>query len=192
MKVFLTSWVFFFFFFSRSKQFELFSSLFCNLWPSVCVGQFILYIYISSKISYEPWSTETRRCLSSPGDKIWRCWPCLYQWLFITETLFTAVINTGKTRALKGFYIRTHSLSDIGFSLSISLALCLSFSWPDVHVFVFSVCMTNCPTVIVTVGLPARGKTYISKKLTRYLNWIGVPTKGTRALTHMYWTRWSQ
>lgn len=42
-----------------------------------------------------------------------------------------------------------------------------------------SVCMTNCPTLIVTVGLPARGKTYISKKLTRYLNWIGVPTKGT-------------
>uniref|UniRef100_A0AAR2KS03 6-phosphofructo-2-kinase domain-containing protein n=1 Tax=Pygocentrus nattereri TaxID=42514 RepID=A0AAR2KS03_PYGNA len=37
--------------------------------------------------------------------------------------------------------------------------------------------MTNCPTLIVTVGLPARGKTYISKKLTRYLNWIGVPTK---------------
>ncbi|XP_027708299.1 6-phosphofructo-2-kinase/fructose-2,6-bisphosphatase 3-like [Vombatus ursinus] len=27
------------------------------------------------------------------------------------------------------------------------------------------------------VGLPARGKTYMSKKLTRYLNWIGVPTK---------------
>ncbi|XP_053577173.1 6-phosphofructo-2-kinase/fructose-2,6-bisphosphatase 4 isoform X2 [Bombina bombina] len=39
------------------------------------------------------------------------------------------------------------------------------------------VCMTNCPTLIVMVGLPARGKTYISKKLTRYLNWIGVPTK---------------
>uniref|UniRef100_A0A3Q4N8F9 6-phosphofructo-2-kinase/fructose-2,6-biphosphatase 4a n=1 Tax=Neolamprologus brichardi TaxID=32507 RepID=A0A3Q4N8F9_NEOBR len=37
--------------------------------------------------------------------------------------------------------------------------------------------MTNCPTLIVTVGLPARGKTYISKKLTRYLNWIGVPTR---------------
>lgn len=27
------------------------------------------------------------------------------------------------------------------------------------------------------VGLPARGKTYIAKKLTRYLNWIGVNTK---------------
>uniref|UniRef100_A0A4W5QW04 6-phosphofructo-2-kinase/fructose-2,6-biphosphatase 4b n=1 Tax=Hucho hucho TaxID=62062 RepID=A0A4W5QW04_9TELE len=40
-----------------------------------------------------------------------------------------------------------------------------------------AICMTNCPTLIVTVGLPARGKTYISKKLTRYLNWIGVPTK---------------
>uniref|UniRef100_A0A673ZUS9 6-phosphofructo-2-kinase/fructose-2,6-biphosphatase 4b n=1 Tax=Salmo trutta TaxID=8032 RepID=A0A673ZUS9_SALTR len=42
---------------------------------------------------------------------------------------------------------------------------------------VYPICMTNCPTLIVTVGLPARGKTYISKKLTRYLNWIGVPTK---------------
>ncbi|XP_053564884.1 6-phosphofructo-2-kinase/fructose-2,6-bisphosphatase 4-like [Bombina bombina] len=40
-----------------------------------------------------------------------------------------------------------------------------------------AVCMTNCPTLIVMVGLPARGKTYISKKLTRYLNWIGIPTK---------------
>ncbi|XP_024148081.1 6-phosphofructo-2-kinase/fructose-2,6-bisphosphatase 2 isoform X2 [Oryzias melastigma] len=37
--------------------------------------------------------------------------------------------------------------------------------------------MTNSPTMIVMVGLPARGKTYMSKKLTRYLNWIGVPTK---------------
>lgn len=31
--------------------------------------------------------------------------------------------------------------------------------------------------VIVMVGLPARGKTYIAKKLTRYLNWIGVHTR---------------
>ncbi|NXE69490.1 F263 bisphosphatase, partial [Calcarius ornatus] len=37
--------------------------------------------------------------------------------------------------------------------------------------------LANSPTVIVMVGLPARGKTYMSKKLTRYLNWIGVPTK---------------
>ncbi|KAM9828550.1 6-phosphofructo-2-kinase/fructose-2,6-bisphosphatase-like isoform X5 [Syngnathus typhle] len=37
--------------------------------------------------------------------------------------------------------------------------------------------LCNSPTLIVMVGLPARGKTYISKKLTRYLNWIGVPTK---------------
>uniref|UniRef100_A0A4W3GV40 6-phosphofructo-2-kinase/fructose-2,6-bisphosphatase 2 n=1 Tax=Callorhinchus milii TaxID=7868 RepID=A0A4W3GV40_CALMI len=42
-------------------------------------------------------------------------------------------------------------------------------SWPS-H-------MTNWPTLIVMIGLPARGKTYVSKKLTRYLNWIGVPTK---------------
>ncbi|XP_061178710.1 6-phosphofructo-2-kinase/fructose-2,6-bisphosphatase 4-like isoform X2 [Saccostrea echinata] len=33
------------------------------------------------------------------------------------------------------------------------------------------------PTVISMVGLPARGKTYMSKKLTRYLNWIGIKTK---------------
>eukprot|EP00112_Aurelia_sp_Birch-Aquarium-sp1_P020397 Seg5248.1 transcript_id=Seg5248.1/GoldUCD/mRNA.D3Y31 product="6-phosphofructo-2-kinase/fructose-2 6-bisphosphatase 1" protein_id=Seg5248.1/GoldUCD/D3Y31 len=34
----------------------------------------------------------------------------------------------------------------------------------------------NVPTCFVMVGLPARGKTYISKKLARYLNWIGVTT----------------
>ncbi|XP_061147117.1 6-phosphofructo-2-kinase/fructose-2,6-bisphosphatase 4-like isoform X2 [Syngnathus typhle] len=48
---------------------------------------------------------------------------------------------------------------------------------PERHISQRKVCMTNCPTLIVTVGLPARGKTYISKKLTRYLNWIGVPTR---------------
>ncbi|XP_041048374.1 6-phosphofructo-2-kinase/fructose-2,6-bisphosphatase 4-like [Carcharodon carcharias] len=37
--------------------------------------------------------------------------------------------------------------------------------------------LTNSPSLIVMMGLPARGKTYISKKLTRYFNWIGVPTK---------------
>ncbi|CAB4057069.1 6-phosphofructo-2-kinase/fructose-2,6-bisphosphatase 2,6-phosphofructo-2-kinase/fructose-2,6-bisphosphatase 4,6-phosphofructo-2-kinase/fructose-2,6-bisphosphatase 1,6-phosphofructo-2-kinase/fructose-2,6-bisphosphatase,6-phosphofructo-2-kinase/fructose-2,6-bisphosphatase 3 [Lepeophtheirus salmonis] len=36
---------------------------------------------------------------------------------------------------------------------------------------------TSTPHVIALVGLPARGKTYISKKLSRYLNWIGVDTK---------------
>uniref|UniRef100_A0A8C9W1K3 6-phosphofructo-2-kinase/fructose-2,6-biphosphatase 3 n=1 Tax=Scleropages formosus TaxID=113540 RepID=A0A8C9W1K3_SCLFO len=39
--------------------------------------------------------------------------------------------------------------------------------------------LTNAPTLIVMMGLPARGKTYMAKKLTRYLNWIGLPTKGT-------------
>ncbi|ESN92590.1 hypothetical protein HELRODRAFT_189517 [Helobdella robusta] len=33
------------------------------------------------------------------------------------------------------------------------------------------------PLAIVMVGLPARGKTYIAKKLTRYLNWVGFDTK---------------
>jgi len=37
--------------------------------------------------------------------------------------------------------------------------------------------LVQTPTVICLVGLPARGKTYISKKLARYLQWIGVSTK---------------
>ena len=36
---------------------------------------------------------------------------------------------------------------------------------------------TATPHMICMVGLPARGKTYISKKLARYLNWIGVTTR---------------
>uniref|UniRef100_A0A8C2JCN5 6-phosphofructo-2-kinase domain-containing protein n=1 Tax=Cyprinus carpio TaxID=7962 RepID=A0A8C2JCN5_CYPCA len=57
---------------------------------------------------------------------------------------------------------------------------------PLEKIWVFCLCVfisasvpqfTNSPTMIVMVGLPARGKTYISKKLTRYLNWIGVPTR---------------
>uniref|UniRef100_A0A8C9KZH7 6-phosphofructo-2-kinase domain-containing protein n=1 Tax=Serinus canaria TaxID=9135 RepID=A0A8C9KZH7_SERCA len=47
--------------------------------------------------------------------------------------------------------------------------------------YFFSACVpqfTNCPTMVILVGLPARGKTYISRKLTRYLNWIGTPTRG--------------
>ena len=34
------------------------------------------------------------------------------------------------------------------------------------------------PHVVITVGLPARGKTYMARKLTRYLNWTGIKTKG--------------
>ena len=36
---------------------------------------------------------------------------------------------------------------------------------------------TFIPHVICMVGLPARGKTYIAKKLCRYLNWIGITTR---------------
>ncbi|KAL8569432.1 hypothetical protein ACOMHN_054147 [Nucella lapillus] len=52
--------------------------------------------------------------------------------------------------------------------------------------------IVRAPTVIAMVGLPARGKTYISKKLTRYLNWIGISTRAfnvgeyRRAATNSY------
>ncbi|XP_003382978.1 PREDICTED: 6-phosphofructo-2-kinase/fructose-2,6-bisphosphatase 1-like [Amphimedon queenslandica] len=37
--------------------------------------------------------------------------------------------------------------------------------------------VSNAKICIALVGLPARGKTYIARKLARYLNWIGVNTK---------------
>lgn len=43
----------------------------------------------------------------------------------------------------------------------------------------------HCPPAIqsnlciVLVGLPARGKTYIARKVSRYLRWIGLSTKGS-------------
>ncbi|CAF3743854.1 unnamed protein product [Rotaria sordida] len=37
--------------------------------------------------------------------------------------------------------------------------------------------LVQTPTVIMMVGLPARGKTYMSRKLARYLHWIGIKTK---------------
>lgn len=41
-------------------------------------------------------------------------------------------------------------------------------------------CVNNAALVqiaIILVGLPARGKTFISQKLARYLNWIGCNTR---------------
>lgn len=35
----------------------------------------------------------------------------------------------------------------------------------------------SAPQALIMVGLPARGKTYIARKLTRYLNWVGLDTK---------------
>ena len=40
--------------------------------------------------------------------------------------------------------------------------------------------VTRSPICIALVGLPARGKTYIAKKLGRYLNWIGLNTRGKK------------
>jgi len=42
-------------------------------------------------------------------------------------------------------------------------------------------CFVNVHHVIIMVGLPARGKTYISRKLCRYLNWCGISAKVVNA-----------
>src|SRR5690606_17902 len=33
------------------------------------------------------------------------------------------------------------------------------------------------PTALVMVGLPARGKSFLARKLARYLSWLGHPTR---------------
>ena len=45
--------------------------------------------------------------------------------------------------------------------------------------------VTNNLICIAMVGLPARGKTYIAKKLARYLRWIGLDTKGIIVRVHV-------
>ena len=55
------------------------------------------------------------------------------------------------------------------FSSSLSIDTCYPGYYPR---------FVNAPTVITLVGLPARGKTYMAKKLGRYLNWIGIKTQG--------------
>ena len=38
--------------------------------------------------------------------------------------------------------------------------------------------LVNVPVCLAMVGLPARGKTFIGRKLARFLNWTGIQTKG--------------
>ena len=49
-------------------------------------------------------------------------------------------------------------------AVSVNLEICLA------KTYMLFIC-------IVMVGLPARGKTYVSHKLCRYLNWLGYEAK---------------
>ena len=62
-----------------------------------------------------------------------------------------------------------------GYHLAVPLARSISGSGGDASGMSSS--SNSTKNVIALVGLPARGKTYISRKLSRYLNWIGINTK---------------
>lgn len=74
---------------------------------------------------------------------------------------FCTSSSTGKTTLLLENFIQEGSLNF--FSSFFHTVL-----YPD----------SNPPLVVVMVGLPARGKTYMSRRLTRYLNWIGIYARG--------------
>lgn len=79
------------------------------------------------------------------------------------------------------FIIRSLFILNIIYKHQIAYE-CLINNFSFFIIFVFflgdRVNYVNLPHVIAMVGLPARGKTYIAKKLTRYLNWIGITTRG--------------
>ena len=61
--------------------------------------------------------------------------------------------------------------NQIKFSNSFSFSD--NFAYPSVRPHYI-----NLTHMIIMVGLPARGKTYIARKLCRYLNWCGISAKG--------------
>lgn len=104
--------------------------------------------------------------------------PCiLYQSLSASHFLFT--ISPNHPSFSQAYQSIT---SSIFFSLALAFSSCsvslfvthpLSPSFAEVGMD-----YVNIPHVVAMVGLPARGKTYIAMKLARYLNWVGLPTKG--------------
>ena len=62
-----------------------------------------------------------------------------------------------------------------GYHLAVPLAHSIPSNGGDASGMSSS--SNSTKNVIALVGLPARGKTYISRKLSRYLNWIGINTK---------------
>lgn len=73
---------------------------------------------------------------------------------------------------------RTATQNDVLRAEERSVCLCFTISIAMLPFSDNSNEQVRVPNVIALVGLPARGKTYISHKLCRYLNWIGIKTKG--------------
>lgn len=79
-------------------------------------------------------------------------------------------VSTNQTKPfpVRGTELSFHPLATVHFCSNFTLNY-LSGDRTTTYV--------NIPHVIAMVGLPARGKTYIAKKLTRYMNWIGIKTR---------------
>ena len=77
-------------------------------------------------------------------------------------------------------------LYQLNVCIHSDLHVCTFIFFPDTCYPEYYPRFVNAPTVITLVGLPARGKTYMAKKLGRYLNWIGIKTKGYYAVSYLW------
>ena len=93
----------------------------------------------------------------------------------------TSHVLSTREYSVPWYHAQLSLLSSPGNLSFISFEECLGSNVADCTLPEYGPRFINVPTVIVLVGLPARGKTYMAKKLGRYLNWISIQTQGTQS-----------